>query len=98
MYLNFIESSLTELFSGLYCTVSAHYVCEFPSKKLFQENIVSSSTRNIKKNIYNLRLCLHTGGYHETLNLLHEGSCKMLQFVTSYMKKIKGKILKKCKY
>jgi len=49
----------------------------------------------MKKNIYNIRLFLHTGGYHETLNLLHEGSCKMLQFVTSYMKKIKGKILKK---
>ena len=35
-------------------------------------------------------LCLHNGGLHETLNLLHVGSCKMLHFLTCYMNQTKN--------
>ena len=35
-------------------------------------------------------LCLHNGGLHETLNLLHVGSCKMSHFLTCYMNQTKN--------
>ena len=36
-------------------------------------------------------LRVDNGGWHETLNLLHVSRCKMLHFVTSYMKQNKSR-------
>ena len=38
-----------------------------------------------------MKLCIKNGGWHETMNLLHVSRCKMLYFVTSYMKQNKSR-------
>ena len=39
---------------------------------------------------WSIKLCIENGGWQETLNLLHVSRCKMLQFVTSFMKQNKS--------
>ena len=40
---------------------------------------------------WSIKLRIDKGGWHETLNLLHESTCEMLHFVTSYMKQNKSR-------
>ena len=40
---------------------------------------------------WRIKLPIDSGGWHETLNLLHVSRCEMLHFVTSYMKQNKSR-------
>ena len=40
---------------------------------------------------WSIKLRVENGGWHESLNLLHVSKCKMLHFVTSYMKHNKSR-------
>ena len=64
-----------------------------PFKLFFQQlhwflQLWRFSSRDISGSI---QLRVENGGWHESLNLLHVSRCKMLHFVTSYMKQNKSR-------
>ena len=89
MFINIINGSLDETADRCYSLRITYLIFEtfqthFPTALLIFTAVKVFIKWNIRK------LFVETGGWNETLNLLHVSRCEMLHFVTSYMKQNKS--------